>query len=262
MFSKSKDSAIRLLNFSQVQGDKEILSPTTLSFPKGRVGVFVGKQDFNKGHFMRAVAGFEEASSGDVVIGNKSLRNSGAEYKRNVFLVSASIQFNLPCTLAHIPGILMGFYENWDFITYKSWLDHFDLADNQPYSQLSTGAKMRALVAIAMACGAEVLMFEDMDAYLDSDQQKTLIAALQMKCTAGVTALVGSRRLSRWVKNDLDLYSFKENNLIRVDSELLRKRIVGEAPTRPTLAAANNGWTKQGFGDENTATMTMTFVAT
>ena len=99
MFSKSKDSAIRLLNFSQSDGNKELLSPTTLSFPKGRIGVFVGKQDVNKAHFMRAIAGFEEAQSGDVVIGNRSLRNSGADYKRNVFLVSSSIQFNLPSNI-------------------------------------------------------------------------------------------------------------------------------------------------------------------
>lgn len=261
MFSKSKDSAIRLLNFSQNLGDKELLSPTTISIPKGRIGVFVGKQDLNKGHLMRAVAGYEEASTGDIVLGGKSLRNSGADYKRNVFLVSPYVQFNLPCALSNIPGILMGFYENWDFVTYKTWLNHMNLAENQPYSQLSTGAKMRALIAIAMACGAEVLLFEDIDSYLDSEQQRTLIAALQMKCSAGDTAIIGSRRLTRWVNMDIDLYSFKEANLIRVDANVLRKRIVGPEPSRPTLAA-KNGWTRKEFGDENTATMTMTFVAT
>jgi ABC-type multidrug transport system ATPase subunit len=261
MFNKSKDSAIRLLNFSQSDGNKELLSPTTLSFPKGRIGVFVGKQDVNKAHFMRAIAGFEEAQSGDVVIGNRSLRNSGADYKRNVFLVSSSIQFNLPCTLAHIPGILMGFYEDWDFVAYRTWLDHMQLEDSIPYSQLSTSAKMRALVAIAMACGAEVLLFDDIDSYLDSEQQKTLVTALQMKCSAGVTVLMGSRRLSRWVKSDIDLYSFKDSSLIRVDAALLRKRIVGEESDRPTLSSSK-GWTRKENGDENTATMTMTFVAT
>ncbi len=261
MFSKSKDSAIRLLNFSQLSGDVELLSPTTLSIPKGRVGVFVGKQDVNKGHLLRAIAGYEEAASGDIVISGKSLRNSGTEYKKNVFLVSPYVQFNLPCALSHIPGILMGFYENWDFVAYKTWLNHMNLSDSLPFSQLSTGAKMRALIAIAMACGAEILLFEDVDSYLDTEQQKTLIAALQMKCSAGSTALIGSRRLTRWVNSDVDLYSFKESNLIRVDAGILRKRIVGPEPTRPTLSA-KNGWTKKEFGEENTATMTMTFVAT
>jgi len=261
MFSKSKDSAIRLLNFSQSMGDKELLSPTTVSIPKGRVGVFVGKQDVAKGHLMRALAGYEEATTGDVVIGGKSLKNSGADYKKNVFLVSPYVQFNLPCSLSHIPGILMGFYENWDFVAYKTWLNHMNLSDSLPFSQLSTGAKMRALIAIAMACGAEVLLFEDVDSYLDSEQQKTLVAALQMKCSAGSTALIGSRRLTRWVNSDVDLYSFKEASLIRVDANVLRKRIVGPEPTRPSLSPSS-GWTRRESGEENTATMTMTFVAT
>ncbi|MEZ4814937.1 MAG: ATP-binding cassette domain-containing protein, partial [Bdellovibrionota bacterium] len=196
MFSNSKDSAIRLLNFSQVLGDKEVISPTTLSFSKGRVGIFVGKQDQSKNCLFKALAGHEDATSGDIVIGQKSLKKSGSEYKKNVFLVSPSVQFNLPCTLAQIPGILMGFYENWNFVSYTTWLEQLGLNGAMPYSQLSVGAKMRALIAIAMACEAEVLLFEDVDSYLDSDQQRTLIAALQLKCSAGVTALIGSRRLT------------------------------------------------------------------
>lgn len=261
MFSKSKDSAIRLLNFSQEKECKELLGTTTFAFPKGRVGVVVGKSECQKSHLLRAIAGQEQGITGDIVVCNRSVRNSGSEYKRNVFIVSPYVQFNLPCALNHVPGILMGFYENWDFVAYRNWLEHLGLSETIPYSQLSQSAKMRALIAIAMACGAEVLLFEDIDTYLDSEQQKSLMNALQLKAAAGQTALIGSKRLTRWVHSDVDLYSFKDASLIRVDTETLRKRLlVTDTPARPVLAR-KNGWTKQ-EGEENTATMTMTFVAT
>lgn len=260
MFSKSKDSAIRLLNFSQNLGDKEIISSTTQSFPKGEICVLVGKQEISKSHLLRSIGGFEECVAGDIVTCGKSARNSGADYKRNVFLVSPYIQFNLPCTLSHIPGILMGFYENWDFISYKSWLEHFGLNDNTPYSQLSVNSRMKALTAIAMACGADVLLFEDIDSFLTSEDQKTLLSALQMKKSIGVTTILGSKRLTRWINSDVEMYSFKNTNLIRVDTELLKKRVGISEATRPILPA-KDGWTRQKIAEENTATMTMTFVA-
>jgi ABC-type multidrug transport system ATPase subunit len=261
MFNKSKDCAVRLLNYSHNLNNKELIAPTTLSFPKGRVGILVGKQDSAKSLFLRTLAGHEFGNNGDIVTYGKSLKNSGAEYKRHVFLVSPSIQFNLPCTLAHIPGILMGFYKDWDFVAYRNWLEHMGLPEDFNYSQLSQVMKMRTLVAIAMACGAEVLLFEDVDNYLTTEQQRELMLALQMKAAAGVCALMSSRRLTRWVTSDVDLYSFKGANIIRVDANLLKKRIVGQDTHRPILAA-KNGWTQHNLGDENTATMTMTFIAT
>lgn len=260
MFSKSKDSAIRLLNFAQNLGDKEVIAPTTQSFPKGEICVLVGKQEVSKSHLLRSIGGFEECASGDIITCGKSARNSGAEYKRNVFLVSPYIQFNLPCTLSHIPGILMGFYENWDFINYKSWLEHFGLNENTAYSQLSVNSRMKALTAIAMACGAEVLLFEDVDSFLNSEDQKTLLATLNMKKSVGVTSIIGSKRLTRWVNSDVEMYSFKNTSLIRVDANILKKRIVGPEASRPILPA-KDGWTRQKVAEENTATMTMTFVA-
>lgn len=261
MFNKSKDCAVRLLNFSHNFNNKELISPTTLSFPKGRIGVLVGKQDTTKSLFLRAVAGYEAGNVGDIITHGKSLKNSGAEYKKHVFLVSPYVQFNLPCTLSQIPGILMGFYKDWNFSTYKSWLEHMGLPENLSYSQLSAATKMRALVAIAMACGAEVLLFDDVDNYLTSEQQRELMLALQMKAQAGIFALISSRRLTRWVTSDVDLYSFKGTNIIRVDANLLKKRIVGKDTPRPILPI-KNGWTQRDPEDENTATMTMTFVAT
>lgn len=260
MFSKSKDSAIRLLNFSQEKDCTELLSSTSHSFPKGRIGVIVGKSECQKAHLLRAIAGYEQGTTGDIVICNKSVRNSGTEYKKHVFIVSPNVQFNLPCALNHVPGILMGFYENWDFIAYRTWIEHLKLTETVPYSQLSVGAKMRALIAIAMASGADVLLFEDIDSYLDNEQQKTLMNALQLKCAQGHTALIGSKRLTRWVNSDVDLYSFRDTNLIRVDTQVLKKRMeITESP-RPTLAV-RNGWTRHQLGDENTATMTMTFIS-
>src|SRR5688572_16582936 len=137
MFSNSKDSAIRLLNFSQIFSNKESISPTTISFAKGRVAILVGKQEQTKGYLLRSIAGYEGNCNGDIVSYGKSLKNSGAEYKKNIFLVSPNIQFNLPCTLSHIPGILMGFYKNWDFLAYRHWLEHLGLPEQVSFSQLS-----------------------------------------------------------------------------------------------------------------------------
>jgi iron complex transport system ATP-binding protein len=261
MFSKCKDSAVKLLNFSQEKNNEEIIGSTSYSFPKGRVGIVVGKSESQKAHFLRAIAGYELGTTGDIVICDKSVRNSGSEYKKNVFIVSPYVQFNLPCAISHVPGILMGFYENWDFATYRTWIDYLGLAESVPYSQLSTGSKMKALIAIAMASGAEVLLFEDVDSYLDSEQQKTLMNALQLRCATGLTAILGSRRLTRWVNSDVDLYSFKDTTFIRVDATALKRRIEnGESEDR-IMMPMKNGWTRQNKGEENTATMTMTFIA-
>jgi len=155
----------------------------------------------------------------------------------------------------------MGFYENWDFIAYKTWIDYFALPDNTPYSQLSVGAKMKALIAIAMATNAEVLLFEDIDSYLNSEEQKSLMNALQLKSATGHSALIGSKRLTRWVTSDVDLYTFKDQILTKVDSQTLKRRL-GVSSNAPRTMPAKNGWTRHQLGDENTATMTMTYIAT
>ncbi len=260
MFSKTKDSAIRLLNFSQEKNSREVIAPVTMSFPKARIGVVVGKSESQKGSFLRTISGFDSPATGDIVISNKSLRNSGVEYKRNVFLVSPYVQFNLPCSLSQVPGILTAFYDQWDFVAYRNWVEYLGLPGNVMYSELPNPQKMKALIAIAMASSADVLIFEDIDTYLQSDHQRTLLNSLQMKSLSGGSALIGSRRLTRWVNSDVDLYSFKGTSLIQVDTQALKQRLEGPAPL--ANASLQNGWPRYNQPNENTQTMTMTFLAT
>jgi len=100
-----------------------------------------------------------------------------------------------------------------------------------------------------------VLIFEDIDAYLNIEEQHNLIATLELKKSMGCSALIGSRHITRWMGYDLDLYTFKNKKLMVIDTEKLRKKITNLE--EPYSIPSSEQWKESSFGDGKTITRTI-----
>lgn len=250
-----KEYAVVLKKFSKVVNGDEIISPTTYAFPKNRIGVFIGKAENEKSHLLRAIGDQGEFEGGEIQIKDFSSQKNDKDYKKNVFLVSPNTDYYLPCTLDQIPQILSLFYKDWDFSVFKTWMEHFQISENNYFHKLNKNEKLKCLTAIALATNASVLVFEDIDSYLNLEEQHNLIATLELKKLTDCTALIGSKHITRWMGYDLDLYTFHNKNLMVIDTMKLRKKITDKED--PYSIPSSEQWKESGFGNEKTVTRTI-----
>ncbi len=250
-----KDYAVILKKYSKVLNGEEVISPTTYAFPQNRIGVFIGKAETEKSYLLRSIGEYESFEQGEIEIKNSFAQKNDKEYKKKVFLVSPNMDYHLPCTLQQIPGILSLFYTEWNFETFKLWLNHFKLPENVMVSKLTRIEKAKTLTCIALASGASVLVFEDIDSYLNIEEQHNLIATLEVKRMMGCTALIGSKHITRWVGYDLDLYTFQNKKLMVIDTVRLRKKIANIE--EPYAIPSSEQWKESSFGDNKTITRTI-----
>jgi ABC-type cobalamin/Fe3+-siderophores transport system ATPase subunit len=250
-----RDYAVVLKKYSKVLNGEEIISPTTYAFPQNRIGVFIGKAEVEKSYLLRAIGDHESFEQGDIQIQNSFAQKNDKEYKKNVFLVSPNIDYNLPCSIEQIPGVLSLFYSHWNFETFKTWINHFKLPEAIMFSKLTRIEKAKTLTCIALASGVGVLAFEDIDAYLNIEEQHNLIATLEIKRMMGCTVLIGSKHITRWMGYDLDLYTFHNKKLMVIDTVKLRKKIANIE--EPYAIPSTEQWRESSFGDDKTITRTI-----
>jgi ABC-type multidrug transport system ATPase subunit len=250
-----KEYAVLLKKYSKTLNGQEIISPTTYAFPQNRIGIFIGKSENEKNYILRSIGDHETFEGGEIQVKDHFAQKNDKEYKKNVFLVSPNIEVHLPCTLEQVPSILSHFYTHWDFATFKTWINHLQVPENVSFQKLSKVEKAKALTAIALASNANLLIFEDVDSYLNLEEQHNLIATLEIKRMTGCTALIGSKHITRWMGYDLDLYTFHNKNLMVIDMKKLRMKITNRE--NPYTIPSSEQWKESNFGTDKTVTRTI-----
>jgi ABC-type cobalamin/Fe3+-siderophores transport system ATPase subunit len=134
-------------------------------------------------------------------------------------------------------------------------MNHFQLNENIYFHKLNNLEKTKALTAIALASNASILIFEDIDSYLNLEEQHNLIATLEVKRLTGCTALIGSKHITRWMGYDLDLYTFHNKNLMVIDTKKLRMKITNHE--NPYAIPTSEQWKESSFGNDKTVTRTI-----
>lgn len=56
--------------------------------------------------------------------------------------------------------IFEGLYEEWDKVTFKEYLDRFEIPERRKVGKLSKGMKMKLQIALALSHNAELLIMD------------------------------------------------------------------------------------------------------
>ena len=166
-------SNIRLRNVTKRFGDTVTLNNVNLSIDDGEFAVFVGPSGCGKSTMLRMIAGLEEVSEGEVLIGDEVM-NDVAPAHRGVSMVFQSYALYPHMTVAENMGYGLKVNKvpkeeirrQVEMVAKTLQLSH--LLDRKP-KQLSGGQRQRVAIGRAIVRNPRVFMFDEPLSNLDAE---------------------------------------------------------------------------------------------
>ncbi|MCP2164523.1 ABC transporter ATP-binding protein [Goodfellowiella coeruleoviolacea] len=161
----------------QTRGGEDVTAVrgVSLEVGSGELVALLGPSGCGKSTTLRMIAGLEELTSGDILIGGRSMvglppqrRNIGVAFENYALYPPLSVAQNI--TFGLRARKRQGWQQRLTEITER--LDLVDILDDKP-GGLSSGQKQRVALARAIARQPEVLLLDEPLSHLDAAQRDT-----------------------------------------------------------------------------------------
>ena len=134
----------------------------------GQIMGFVGRNGAGKSTTIKAMLNMIHADSGSAEILGMSVAEKETECKKEIGVVLGAIDFYPKKKLYTIRNTVKTFYgEKWDEEKYLKYINLFSIDDKRTADQLSTGMKIKFMIALALSHGAKLLIFDEPTSGLD-----------------------------------------------------------------------------------------------
>ena len=192
-------AVIRVKGLQKRFGDLEVLRGIDCAITASEVVCVIGPSGSGKSTFLRCLNGLEDASGGEVLIGETSVHHP----KTDVDALRADIgmvfqRFNLfphktvleNITLA--PGVVRKLAPDAAHQRARALLERVGLIDKIDASpnQLSGGQQQRVAIARALAMQPRIMLFDEPTSALDPEMVGEVLAVMQSLAEEGMTMVV------------------------------------------------------------------------
>ena len=192
-------AVIRVKGLQKRFGDLEVLRGIDCAITASEVVCVIGPSGSGKSTFLRCLNGLEDASGGEVLIGETSVHHP----KTDVDALRADIgmvfqRFNLfphltvleNITLA--PGVVRKLAPDAAHQRARALLERVGLIDKiDAYpNQLSGGQQQRVAIARALAMQPRIMLFDEPTSALDPEMVGEVLAVMQSLAEEGMTMVV------------------------------------------------------------------------
>jgi iron complex transport system ATP-binding protein len=191
--SDQQPAAVSVRNVGMKRGTRWILRGVTWTVPAGTCAAILGPNGSGKSTLSRVLSGHLWPTSGSVdVLGEHFGSVDLAELRRRIRLVQAAGPYDVDPSLTTREVVLTGFFGtlalyDMDAMTPTMRSRAQDLlarvglrrVSEQPYSTLSSGERVRSLIARALASEPDLLLLDEPTAGLDLLAREQVLATVQ-----------------------------------------------------------------------------------
>lgn len=129
---------------------------------------FVGKNGAGKSTTIKAILNMIHSDSGEIEIFGKDFTENESKIKNEIGVVLGGIDFYGKKKLSTIKKVTQSFYGNkWDDLKYKKYIKVFEIDDNKRADQLSSGMRVKFMIALALSHDAKLLILDEPTSGLD-----------------------------------------------------------------------------------------------
>ncbi|OEH86491.1 sodium ABC transporter ATP-binding protein [Desulfuribacillus stibiiarsenatis] len=111
-------------------------------------------------------------------------------------------------TPKQIESIISPFYSEWNHQLFKSYLERFEILQNQKIKQMSKGMKMKFSIAMALSHNAKLLILDEPTAGLDPIVRRTILDILREVIAGGDRSVLFSTHITGDLEQIADYITF------------------------------------------------------
>lgn len=172
------------------------LKNVSFDVPQGAVVGFIGRNGAGKSTTLKSILGLVHPDSGDVRFFGQDVRQHEREFKEQIGVVLGGIDFYPKKKVKTITDVTRRFYGNWDEGKYRHYLDLFGIDESKRVDQLSSGMKVKYLLALALSHNAKLLILDEPTSGLDPVSRDELVELFRAIVADGQRSILFSTHIT------------------------------------------------------------------
>lgn len=172
------------------------LKEVSFDVPEGAVMGFIGRNGAGKSTTLKAILGMVHPDSGQVRILGMDYGAHEAEIRRELGVVLGGIDFYPKKKIRVITEVTRRFYDNWQEEKYRHYLELFGIDEEKRVDQLSSGMKMKYMIALALSHNARLLLLDEPTSGLDPVSRDELTELLRRIVADGKRSVLFSTHIT------------------------------------------------------------------
>ena len=172
------------------------LKGVSLDVPQGAIVGFIGRNGAGKSTTLKSILGLVHPDGGTVRAFGLDYAANEAAIRRRIGVVLGGIDFYPKKRVGVITDVTRRFYSNWDEDKYRHYLELFAIDESKRVDQLSSGMKVKYLLALALSHNAKLLILDEPTSGLDPVSRDELVELFRAIVADGQRSILFSTHIT------------------------------------------------------------------
>ena len=172
------------------------LKDVSLDVPQGAIVGFIGRNGAGKSTTLKSILGLVHPDGGTVRAFGLDYAANEAAIRRRIGVVLGGIDFYPKKKVGVITDVTRRFYSNWDEDKYRHYLELFAIDESKRVDQLSSGMKVKYLLALALSHNAKLLILDEPTSGLDPVSRDELVELFRAIVADGQRSILFSTHIT------------------------------------------------------------------
>jgi ABC-2 type transport system ATP-binding protein len=188
----------------------------SFALPAGQILGLIGKNGAGKTTTLKSMLNMVRPDSGSVAMFGMDFLANEAACKQKIGVVLGEMDFYKQKKLASITAVTRRFYKDWDDAAYQKYLSAFSLDPQKRVKELSSGMKVKYMLALALSHRARLLILDEPTSGLDPVSRSDLLALFRQLVQSGERSILFSTHITTDLEKCADAIAYiKDGQLLK-----------------------------------------------
>lgn len=193
-----------------------LLQDIAFDLPQGKIMGLIGKNGAGKSTTLKSILNLVNPDSGTIEMFGKNFMENEESCKQDIGVVLGGIDFYNHKKLADITTITKRFYKNWDDKAYQKYVKAFSLSPHKRVRELSSGMKVKYMLALALSHKAKLLILDEPTSGLDPVSRDDLLGLFRQLVDSKEISILFSTHITSDLEKCADYITYiKDGKLLR-----------------------------------------------
>lgn len=192
------------------------LQDISFSLPPGRIMGLIGKNGAGKTTTLKCMLNLVCPDAGVIEMFGQNFRKNETDCKQNIGVTFGEVDFYKQKKLETITAVTKRFYQNWDESAYQKYLTAFALDPQKRIKDLSSGMKVKYMLALALSHNAKLFILDEPTSGLDPVAREELLDLFRHLVKNGERSILFSTHITTDLEKCADDITYiKDGKLLK-----------------------------------------------
>ena len=190
------------------------LRDVSFAVAPGTIMGFIGRNGAGKSTTIKSMLNLVHPDSGRVTMFGQNFYANEPACKQQLGVVLGGVDFYPNKKLRSITNVTRTFYDRWDEDKYRHYLQLFALDETKKVSQLSSGMRVKYMLALALTHDARLLILDEPTSGLDPVSRDELMELFRGVVKSGERSILFSTHITSDLEKCADHITYIQNGRI------------------------------------------------